>query len=251
MGEPDESRVVFRVGTSGWTYPHWRGLFYPQELPQSRWLEHYAAHFPAVEVNATFYRTFKDETYQKWCQRVPAGFGYVLKVPRLITHRKYLEDVKEDIERFDRSARLLGEKLELVLLQLAPDMPFDLLRLRLALSAFADPGKVAVEFRGVQWLQDDAYRLLAELGVTHCSPDSPRQVLSDRLTSEKGYLRLHGRKRWYSYDYSDGELGEIAAMARELHRRGAKRVYIFFNNDFEGFAPKNALRLSELLMESV
>jgi uncharacterized protein YecE (DUF72 family) len=245
-----EPHPQFLVGTSGWTYDHWKGSFYPEDLPKSRWLEYYLARFPAVEINATFYRSFQDQTYHRWRERAPAGFQYVLKAPRLVTHRKYLEGVEEDISKFWRSACLLEEKLGMILLQVAPGTPYDLERLRSALLAFGDPHKVAVEFRRDQWLNEAVYRLLASLGAAFCSADSPRSRLSDRVTSDVAYLRLHGRARWYSHDYTPDELDEIAALARRLADQGARRVYIFFNNDFEGYAPHNALALQERLIQA-
>jgi uncharacterized protein YecE (DUF72 family) len=233
----------FLVGTSGWTYDHWKGLFYPEGLAKSRWFDYYAEQFPAVEVNATFYRRFADTTYAKWWERAPEGFIYVLKAPRLITHRMYLADAEEEIHTFWQSASLLGDKLGLVLLQVAPDTPYDLERLRQALLAFGDPHRVAVEFRRKEWLNNETLGLLHACGAAFVSADSPRQRLVDWVTSDAGYIRLHGRSRWYSHDYSSAELDEIARVARHMADNGAKTVYIFFNNDFEGYAPKNALEL--------
>jgi uncharacterized protein YecE (DUF72 family) len=239
--------AVFFIGTSGWTYDHWRGCFYPKGLPKSRWFGYYSSRFSAVEINATFYRAFKDQTYLNWKARAPQGFGYVLKAPKNITHRKVLLDAEGDIEIFCHSSALLEERLEMILLQVAPGTPYDLELLHKALLAFPDPGKVAVEFRHSQWYTSDTERLLREVGSAFCNVDSPRQKLTDILTSNRAYLRLHGRKHWYSYNYSTDELKEIAGLSKELANRGASRVYIFFNNDFEGYAPANALALRELL----
>jgi uncharacterized protein YecE (DUF72 family) len=136
-----KEKVKFFVGTSGWSYAHWKEVFYPEDLPKSRWFEYYAKEFSTVEVNATFYRTFKDQTYHKWRDRAPEKFTYVLKAPRLITHRRYLEDVEEHIKRFWESASLLESKFGLILLQLAPNTPYDPDRLKKALLAFDDPNK--------------------------------------------------------------------------------------------------------------
>ena len=241
--------AIFFIGTSGWTYQHWKGRFYPAGLPQKKWFEFYASQFSSVEVNATFYRTFKDQTYHNWRQRAPLGFGYVLKAPRLITHRKYLVDVEDDIQNFYQSCTLLEEKFELILLQVAPNMNVDLERLRKALQAFPDPTRVAVEFRRSEWINPATMSMLNAVGATICNVDSPRQRISDMLTSRRAYLRLHGRQQWYSYNYSAEELKEIAQLARSLAEHGAERVYIFFNNDFEGFAPANARFLQGLLRD--
>lgn len=244
-----QDKPTFFVGTSGWTYDHWRGRFYPENLPQKRWFEYYASQFSAVEVNATFYRTFKDQTYQNWRQRAPQDFGYVLKAPRLITHRKYLLDVATDIRNFYQSCTLLEEKFELILLQIAPNMPYDLDRLHKALQAFPDASKVAVEFRRQEWLNQDTLSMLSAIGATICNVDSPKQRVGNELTSHKAYLRMHGRQHWYAYNYSDDELKQVAQLARDLAGRGAESVYIFFNNDFEGYAPANARFLQQLLKD--
>ena len=246
-GPASEKQATFFVGTSGWTYAHWKGSFYPADLPNKRWFDYYASHFSSVEVNATFYRTFKDETYLKWRECSPTGFGYVLKAPKQITHRKYLLDVEADIKDFYQSCGLLQEKFEMILLQVAPNMHYDLPRLQKALHAFPDPSRVAVEFRRSEWLNQSILDLLREVGATLCNVDSPQHRLSDLLTSQRAYLRLHGRNHWYAYNYSDEELGEIAKLSKEVAMRGAKKVYIFFNNDFHGYAPINAMTLSKIL----
>jgi uncharacterized protein YecE (DUF72 family) len=152
MNVPQTDRIsspqpVFFIGTSGWTYEHWKGDFYPETLPKKRWFDHYASQFSAVEVNATFYRAFSDTIYKNWRKRAPQGFGYVLKAPKLITHQKFLVGVEDDIKTFCESCALLGEKFESILLQVAPNMPYDLERLQTALLAFPDPHCLAVEFR--------------------------------------------------------------------------------------------------------
>jgi len=243
----EKSQPIFMIGTSGWTYEHWKGCFYPPDLSKSRWFEHYASQFHTVEVNATFYRSFSDETYGKWRERAPQGFGYVLKAPQLITHRKYLLDVEAEIASFYRSCCLLEDRFEMILLQVAPNMPVDLERLQKALQAFPDPGKVAVEFRRLEWFCPETLGMLHEAGAAMCNPDSPRHRLTDHLTSKRAYLRLHGRKQWYACKYTQAELDEIAALAMQMADRGASTVYIFFNNDYEGFAPENARTLQQML----
>lgn len=242
-----QDQPLFFIGTSGWIYDHWKGIFYPENLPKSRWFEYYAGRFSAVEINATFYRTFKDQTFEKWRQRAPQGFGYVLKAPRIITHHRYLLDVDEVIKTFYRSCTILGDKLEMILLQLAPNTPFDLERLREALKAFPNPERVAVEFRHKRWYTPETQELLKECGAAFCNVDSPRQKLTDILTAKRAYVRLHGRRRWYSDNYSKQELQEIADLLWNFVSRGAQRIYVFFNNDFHGYAPANALSLIEVI----
>lgn len=240
---------IYFIGTSGWIYDHWQGCFYPPNLAKNRRFDFYATRFNAVEINATFYRTFQDQTYLKWKTRAPQEFGYVLKAPKTITHRKLLRDVETDIQAFCRSAALLGDKFEMILLQVAPQLPYDLGLLRNALQSFTDPARVAVEFRNQCWFNRDTEYLLSSVGAVFCNVDSPKQNLTEILTAERAYLRMHGHDRWYSSDYPDEELHKIAALIRRLAVRGARRVYIFFNNDFGGYAPANALVLQKLLAE--
>jgi uncharacterized protein YecE (DUF72 family) len=242
-----KEKSKYWIGTSGWRYDEWRGEFYPDVWPKSRWFEYYAQKFPCVEVNATFYRFFKDTTYQKWYDKAPEHFRYVLKAPRFITHRKYLKDVEKEIESFWKSVMILKEKFGLILLQLAPGMPYELERLRKALLTFGDPKRVAVEFRHIRWITDEVQDLLKETGAIFCNSDSPKFKLTERVTSDTGYIRLHGRMQWYNYEYPKEELKEIAETAKRMGTQNAKDIYIFFNNDVGGFAPKNAQTLMNLL----
>jgi uncharacterized protein YecE (DUF72 family) len=243
-----KEHVKFFVGTSGWSYDHWKETFYPEDCPKSRWFEYYCQNFSTVEVNATFYRTFKDQTYHKWRDRAPEQFKYVLKAPRVITHRKYLADAEASIKQFWSSASLLEDKFGLILLQIAPQTPYDLERLRKALLAFDDPKRIAVEFRHVQWFTEETKSLLQETRSIFCLVDSPKaDLMRDWVTSDVAYIRLHGREHWYAYDYSQQELQEIADLTKKIVRSGATTVYIFFNNDFEGYAPQNASSLLDLL----
>lgn len=238
---------TFWIGTSGWNYDDWVGRFYPADWPKRRWFEYYATQFDTVEVNATFYRTFKDQTYQKWYQQAPEHFKYVFKASRYITHIKLLRDVEENIQTFWQSASLLEDKLGLILLQLSPRMPYNLERLEIALREFPEPQKVAVELRDAQWFTADVKQLLTEIGCVLCTADSSKLNLISWVCAETGYIRLHGRVKGYRYNYSLDELKEIAAHARELATNGAQQVYIFFNNDYDARAPINALQLKELL----
>ena len=241
--------VDIHIGTSGWSYPHWKGVFYPDTMPKSRWFEYYITHFRTVEINATFYRFFKDQTFQKWHDKAPDEFKYVLKTPRLITHRRYLINVEEQIKLFWRSATLLKEKLGMVLLQLPPSMPYDLDRLRKAILTFSDPRYLALEFRHNQYLTEETKTLLVDTGITYCNADSPRSRLNDWLTSDTAYFRLHGHESWYGCEYSYEELTHIKELIQKMINSGARQIYVFFNNDISGFAPKNALALIKMFEE--
>jgi uncharacterized protein YecE (DUF72 family) len=168
-------------------------------------------------------------------------------VPRLISHRRKLRDTAELIGEFSRSASLLGSKLGLLLLQLPPNLPYLPERLEAALHAFNSPSRVAVEFRDERWLTEEIFSLLRKWGTNYCNADSPQHELTDIVTGDLGYLRLHGRRAWYADNYTQEELTSIAETAKKMRRQGAKEVYIFFNNDDAAHAPHNASALARLL----
>lgn len=242
------TRRVF-IGTSGWTYDHWQGVFYPEDLPRSRWFSHYAAIFSTVEINATFYRRFQASTYENWFVRAPQDFRYVLKVPRYVTHRRLLKEVGDEIRAFCDLAALLGEHLALLLLQLSPATPYDLRRLAEALDSFPEPQRVAVELRHPRWQTDEVHDLLRSYGAICCLADAPGCPLREIRTSGRAYLRLHGRRCWYADDYTPEELAEMAALVRRLLAGGAEEVYCFFNNDAHAYSVQNARVLMSLLAD--
>lgn len=235
------------IGTSGWSYDHWKKCFYPPNLPQKNWFQYYADHFNSVEVNATFYRRFSNEVYNKWRKQAPEGFVYVLKVPRLISHQHQLKNTSRLISEFSRSSKLLGEKFGLFLLQLPPNLPYEPQRLEEALCAFGETSRVAVEIRANAWLTDKVFALLKKYGAIYCNSDSPQRELTAIVTAKRGYLRLHGRREWYADNYQLSELKHIANSVKKMDTNDVKEVYIFFNNDYHAYAPDNALTLCELL----
>ena len=237
----------FYVGTSGWSYQHWKSVFYPDDLPFKKWFGFYTREFSTVEINATFYRFYEKQTYQNWYDKAPEKFIYVLKTPRLITHRKKLLNVQEDIRIFWENASALQEKLGLYLLQLPPKLPYDPNRLLEAILAFPDPERLVIEFRDQQWYNAEIRNILKKTGSTFCSIDAPGFNLVDWTTSETGYIRLHGRNSWYGENYEHSQLMEIRQIARQMTKNGANQVFVFFNNDIDGHAAKNALDLSRLL----
>jgi len=234
------------IGTSGWHYDDWRGVFYPEKLARGKWLSFYSNHFRTVEINATFYRWFKESTYVKWSEQVPPYFRFVFKAPRIITHRRYLSGADREIGEFCQQASCAGERFGLILLQLAPNTPVEAERLESALGAFKGC-RVAVEFRDSRWLTGGTRSILERMNAVFCAVDSPKMGITDWVTSDTAYIRLHGKRQWYDDLYSNDELDEIAGHVVRMQSRGAKRVYVFFNNDVCGYAVKNALALDKLL----
>lgn len=236
------------VGTSGYSYQHWKGVFYPQGLKQAAWLYYYAERFEAVELNVTFYRLPDHEVFEDWRRRTPDGFRFAVKGSRLITHYHRLHDVREAVHTFFRAASGLGNKLEVVLWQLPPKMRADAARLNAFCSLLRRYSKArqAFEFRQESWFAEETYEVLRRHGYALCIANSPGWETAEEITAPFTYLRFHGGRVLYGSDYSEAELRQWARKARRW-LGGGTDVYAFFNNDAHGYALGNARRLRELL----
>jgi len=241
------------VGCSGWNYRHWRdGVFYPQGLPARKWLGYYAERFDTVEVNATFYGLPRREAVARWVADTPDGFTFAVKVSRYATHVKRLRDAREHLNLLlERIAPLVDSpKLGPLLWQLPPSFRRDDERLAAALRDLPPGLRHAIELRHESWFADDVLRMLAEHDVALVVADGPglRSFRTHELTADFGYVRLHHGARGRRGNYSPAELDawadEIAGWARDAD------VYVFFNNDWEGFAPANAAALRARLDRS-
>ncbi len=238
------------VGLSGWSYPHWRnGVFYPPRLPPPRWLGFYAERFDTVEVNATFYRLPRREAVARWAEQTPPGFCFSVKVSRYLTHVKRLRELEPGLGRLLERLEPLrcAQKLGPLLWQLPPAFPSDRERLAAALASLPRGLRHAVEFRHPSWFGEETYALLREQGVALAIGDGPqvRSFQTHELTADWTYVRFHAGSRGRRGDYADCELREWAERLRTWSR--SHEVFAYFNNDWEGFAPRNAARLRELL----
>ena len=236
-----------RVGCSGWNYPDWRERVYPRGVPQRRWLEHYATLFDTVEVNSTFYRLAKPKAVAAWVEATPPDFLFAVKASRYLTHMKRLADMEQGIGRFYDAIAPLAEspKLGPVLWQLPERMDRDVPRLADALDALP-AGRHCFEFRHESWFCDEVLDLLRSHDVALAIGDHPeRQWQPWVRTADWGFVRFHYGSRGRRGNYSDAELDELAPRVKKL-ARGAE-VFVYFNNDWEGFAVKNAARLRGLV----
>ena len=236
-----------RIGCSGWQYQDWRERFYPKGCAQRNWLEYYARHFDTVEVNSTFYRLAKRDAVARWAEQTPADFVFALKASRYLTHIKRLTDMGQGVERYyERIEPLVGTpKLGPIVWQLPDNFKRDDARLRNLLASLR-PGRHCVEFRNASWFADDVYALLREHGVALAIGDHPRRPhVAHVLTAGWTLVRFHYGHRGRRGNYSVTELEEWAQRI-EAWRRGAE-VYLYFNNDWEGFAIRNALWMRERL----
>jgi len=235
------------VGTSGWNYPSWPGVFYPKDLPSRNFLEFYAGEFSTVEVNYSFYRLPKPDTFAKWASQVPKDFLFSVKASRFISHIKRLRGVKEGWHKFVRHAKTLGPQLGPVLVQLPPHFPCDTARLaRFLKMAAPSVPRLVCEFRNDSWLTDEVYDLLQRHNAALCIADSARYRRVDVLTADFTYIRFHGRNQMFASNYSKAELAKEARQIRGYLDQGLD-VYVYFNNDAKGYAVKNARTLIGLL----
>ncbi len=238
----------YRVGCSGWNYDSWRhGVFYPKRCPARRWLEYYARSFDTVEVNATFYRLPTETAVQGWVDQTPDDFVFAVKMSRYVTHVKRLRDLEPSLDLFyGRIAPLVrSPKLGPVLWQLPPTFQRDDERLAETL-ALLPPGRHAFEFRHPSWFVPEVMELLSGHGVALVIGDRPEvhAFQSHELTAEWTLVRFHAGSRGRRGNYSESELREWAERIRAWP---VEECFLYFNNDWEGFAPRNALRLRQLL----
>ena len=232
-------RGQFRIGTSGYQYDHWQGPFYPDDLPKNRRFEHYATHFDTVEINNTFYNLPEEKTFDRWRDSAPDGFLYAVKFSRFASHIKKLKDPEEPTERFMERARRLGSTLGPILVQLPGKWHVNPDRLAHFLEQLPKDLRWTVEVRDETWLCEDVYALLSEYGVALCLHD----MIDDhpeKLTTDWTYLRYHGDhyQGCYSHQYLTGQAHRIERWLDD-----GKDVYAYFNNDQDGHAVNNALRL--------
>jgi uncharacterized protein YecE (DUF72 family) len=243
-------RAQIRIGCSGWNYAHWRdGVFYPPRLPATRWLDFYAQHFDTVEVNSTFYRLPRRSSVARWVQQSPRNFVFAIKGSRYLTHIKRLQDLGLGLERFLACIDpLLGSpKLGPLLWQLPPNFKRDDERLANALARRPTAQRHAFEFREPSWFHKDVYALLREHRVALVIGDRPEvhAFQSHELTTDFTFVRFHSGAKGGFGNYSDAELETWARRFEGWSREVA--IYAYFNNDWEGFAPRNAAWLKRRL----
>jgi uncharacterized protein YecE (DUF72 family) len=235
-----------QVGTSGWMYDHWRGEFYPAELPKSKWLSYYVQHFSTVELNSSFYHLPSEKAFGTWRDKAPDGFVYAVKVSRYITHLKKLRDVEEPLETFVSRARLLGDKLGPLLYQLPPGLKRNVAVLEDFLKLLPGDLQHVFEFRNESWFDDEVYALLRKYRAGFCVYDLPGTTTPLVATADFAYVRFHGSVGLYDSCYTDDELRSWAKKIARLGK-GLSVVYVYFNNDSHAFAIRNARDLRRLL----
>ncbi len=237
---------TLHIGTSGWNYGHWRGPFYPDDLPPRRWLPFYAERFSSVEVNYSFYRLPARSTLEQWREAVPDDFVFAVKANRYITHMKKLKDAREPLQAFYERVEALGAKLGPILFQLPPNWSFNRDRLARFLSLLAPAHRHAFELRDERWINKEALELLRAHEAALCIYDFRGRTAPKTLTADWAYVRLHGPQEtpyWGAYDRQT-----LASWAERIGawRAQGRDVYGYFDNDAAGQAPVDARTLAAL-----
>ena len=234
------------IGTSGWVYKHWIGVLYPPKLPAGRYLPLYAAEFPTVEINRSYYRLPERAHFEAWREQSPPGFLFAVKASRFLTHMKKLKEPEQPLERLMTAAQGLEEKLGPVLFQFPRQWRVNLERLDHFLGALHPYAgtRFAFEFRHASWLVPEVYARLERAGCALCLPVGWGIPLDVQVTALWTYVRMHGGEA--ANAFSDEELAAWAARIDGFLARG-QDVYVYFNNDPFGDAIRDAARLRALL----
>jgi uncharacterized protein YecE (DUF72 family) len=228
------------AGTSGYSYKEWKGNFYPQKLPATQMLQHYAQHLPAVEINNTFYRMPKTSVLASWCEQVPVDFRFSIKASRRITHLKRLQEAQDETAFLLRTSETLGTRLGVILFQLPPYLRKDLPRLQGFLDLLPDDTPAAFEFRNQSWFDDSVFELLRARDFALCIADTDEtQIPTVIATAGWGYLRL--RRAQYNSP-------ELIHWAKQIRAQPWKHAYVFFKHEDEGIGPKLATQFLELAL---
>jgi uncharacterized protein YecE (DUF72 family) len=238
--------VTVWIGTSGWQYRDWRGRLYPERLPQRAWLEHYAARFATVESNNAFYRLPERRVFEAWADRTPPDFVMAVKMSRYLTHILRLREPEEPIERFVGRVEGLGAKLGPVLIQLPPQLRCEPERLDRVLSLLPSSMRVAVEFRHPTWFVPEIRALLERHGAALCLADRRRPLTPVWRTTDWTFLRFHEGRANPRPCYGRQALASWAERLAATWRPD-EDVWVYFNNDPRGCAPRDAARFARLV----
>lgn len=241
-----QRRSTSHIGTSGWSYDHWKGPFYPDDIKGDNMLSYYCEHFKSVEINNSFYHLPQAKTLKHWRDMSPDNFLFSVKASRYITHMKKLNDPKQSVHDLLERVSVLKEKLGPILFQLPPRWRYNHDRLNHFLEGLSDEFRYAFEFRDPSWLEPEVYHLLSKHNAAFCIYEldgfiSPREVTADFV-----YTRLHGPGGPYQGDYDNRTLAGWAGAFHSWAKQG-KDIYCYFDNDEAGYAARNAESLVRMM----
>lgn len=244
--------LPIHVGTSGWSYRHWKEVFYPSKRPSTKWLPFYAGSFSTTEINGSFYRLPSEETVLKWIEQVPTDFLFCPKMSRYLTHMKKLKDPEEPLERFFSVFAAMGKQLGPVLIQLPAMLRFNYevadyfyRLLKFTYSAY----EFVVEVRHDTWLEADSLTLMAKYDIGLVISQSGNAFpYSEMITAKNIYVRFHGPAELYASPYSDESLKLFSEKFKAWVKAGHE-VWAYFNNDIGAHAVRDAQRLLKFLGE--
>lgn len=235
------------IGTSGWSYKHWRVRFYPEGTVPGGYLRYYARHFSCTEINTSFYHLPRPDTVTHWADSVAKSFRFCPKISRYITHIKKLLDPEETLPKFFDLFEPVRKRLGPVLIQLPPSLAFDEDREKPFYEALKKYKgyRFALEPRHESWLSDRSLSLLEKYRIAFVIADSGgRHPSGEFVTARHIYLRFHGRGG-FDKGYSDKALRKVARKIKDW-REGGHAIWVFFNNDGNAWAVRNALTLQSL-----
>ncbi len=212
------------IGTSGYSYPAWKGHFYPEDLPAKKFLPYYAERFPTVEINNTFYRMPTAKLLETWAAEVPDGFTFAIKAPQRITHQKRLKECDDTVAALLAAVELLAEKQGPILFQLPPNLKKDVPRLQAFLAAMPRRCRAAFEFRHESWLGDDTYEVLRAADAALCIADTEDLSTPVVATAKWGYLRLRRE------DYVESD---IRKWGERISAQNWDDAFVYFKHEDE------------------
>ena len=238
------------LGTSGWHYKHWVGDFYPAKLKAPEMLQWYAQHFSTVEINNSFYRLPDKESFQRWAKTVGEDFCFSVKASQYITHRKRLNDSRDAMENFLEHATVLGRKLGPILFQLPPNWRVNVERLETFLSTLPEQHRYVIEFRDLSWYVPKVFTVLKQYRVALCLHDWRALQWPTEFTTDFTYVRFHGPMGTYNDGYSAASLRK---WARDVNawREKLTNIFLYFNNDLQGHAVRDANILRRMIRENL
>ena len=238
-------RGTIHIGTSGWHYLHWVGVFYPEHMPSGEFLTYYTRYFGTVEINNTFYHLPTVQTLRDWRDRTPKGFLFACKGSRFITHMKKLKDPRQSVRRFLQTIEVLGEKVGPILFQLPPHWRKNLTRLDDFLKTLPSKYRFAFEFRDESWFDQTIYDLLAKHHAAFCFYNLAGRWSPEIVTANFVYIRLHGPKGPYQGEYDEKILRAWAKKSERWSSEGMD-VFCYFDNDQNGHAAKDGMKLKRM-----